>query len=245
MSTQPCSARARHPRPILVRVSYDLDLDYLWVLRPGEAIDGQLDDEVEELSESVVLYRRGPRGRVIGFGVDDLYDLEGPDLQKQIGPPTLRFDVPTFGLRGVGLLEVWLAARAKLMGMSTPDVVFFDHAIEAEDDLEQAEIYWRACLECGEMKAHFGLGYTLHAKGDNQEAYGHLRAYTEIVPRNAWAWNWRGRAAERIGERREATRCFRRALRLERVGADPTDAGEWLTRLERRAGRRGPARRRA
>ena len=38
--------------------------------------------------------------------------------------------------------EVILAARAVLDGISTPDVVFFDLAVEAGDegDLEQAEI---------------------------------------------------------------------------------------------------------
>ena len=61
-------------------------------------------------------------------------------------------------------------------------------------------MYWRWCLEAGDTKAHFGRGYTLCELGRYHEAYGHLRAYTEIVPRNAWAWSWLGQASEGIGE---------------------------------------------
>jgi len=41
------------------------------------------------------------------------------------------------------------------------------------------------------MRAHLGLGYTLCGQGLHREAYGHLRTYTEIVPRSPWAWSWR------------------------------------------------------
>jgi Flp pilus assembly protein TadD len=70
--------------------------------------------------------------------------------------------------------------------------------------------------------------------GRYAEAYGHLRTYTEIVPRNAWAWSWRGQAAEGIGELGEAARCYRRALRLEQAGSYETDARERLAQLEQR-----------
>ena len=104
---------------------------------------------------------------------------------------------------------------------------------EGED--EQAEIYWRACLAAGDPKAHFGLGYTLCDLGRPREAYGHLLEYTRILPRNGWAWTWLGQACEGIGETRQAARCYRRAIRLERPTQGPeTDAAERLERLRKR-----------
>ena len=87
----------------------------------------------------------------------------------------------------------------------------FDAAIAAKEDdgdLEKAEAMWRGCLEAGEMRAHFGLGYTLCDLGRPAEAFGHLAMYTEICPRNSWAWVWRGRAARDMGELAEARSCF-------------------------------------
>ncbi len=46
----------------------------------------------------------------------------------------------------------------------------------------------------GNLKAHFALGYTLSEQGRFQEAYRHLRLYTELAPHNAWAWNWFGQS---------------------------------------------------
>jgi tetratricopeptide (TPR) repeat protein len=221
-----------------VRISYDADLDFLWVLKFGQAIDGQLPDETDQLAPGFDLYRRGPHGPVIGFGVDAAYEFELPDPDEPL-VAGLRFDAPTLGLRAASVEEVILAARAMLDGESTPDVVFFDMAIEAaqEEQLDEAEALWRCCLAAGDLKALFGLGYTLCDLGRHPEAYGHLRSYTEIVPRNAWAWSWLGQACEGIGERREAVRCYRRAVRLERIGNYETDAAERLAKLERR-GRR-------
>ncbi len=34
-----------------LRISYDSDVDFLWALAPGEVIDGQMDDEIEELED--------------------------------------------------------------------------------------------------------------------------------------------------------------------------------------------------
>ncbi len=180
---------------------------------------------------------------MIGFGVDGLYDFELPEPERPLAPE-LRFDAPTLALRNATAEHVILAARSTLAGLPTPDVVFFDLAVEedTEGDDEQAEIYWRACLAAGDPKAHFGLGYTLCDLDRPREAYGHLREYTRILPRNAWAWTWLGQACEGIGEPSQAARCYRRAVRLERDEGFETDAGERLERLQTRG--RGARRKR-
>jgi tetratricopeptide (TPR) repeat protein len=217
-----------------VRISYDSDLDFMWALRFGQAIDGQLRDETDMPADDFYVYRRGRRGRVIGFGVDELYAFDLPAPEHPL-LPTLRFDAPTLGLEVATAEQVILAARPMLDGYSTPDVVFFDLAVAAgEGDPAEAEPYWRECLAAGDMKAHFGLGYTLCDLGRHREAYGHLLAYTRVVPRNAWAWTWLGRASEEIGEPLQAVRCYRRAVRLEREGSYETDASERLRELWRR-----------
>jgi len=63
-------------RRLGVRISYDSDLDFFWALRFGQAIDGQLADETDVPADGFYLYRRGRRGRVIGFGVEDMYEFE-------------------------------------------------------------------------------------------------------------------------------------------------------------------------
>ena len=226
--------RSRTGRRLTVRISYDADLDFLWALRFGAAIDGQLPDETDMPAEDFYVYRRGRGGRVIGFGVDELYAFDLPEPERPL-LPGFHFDAPTLGLGAATAEQMIAAARPMLDGYSTPDVVFFDLAVEAgEGDPAEAEPYWRECLAAGDMKAHFGLGYTLCDLDRHREAYGHLLAYTRIVPRNAWAWTWLGRASEEIGEPLQAVRCYRRAVRLEREGSYETDAGERLRELWRR-----------
>lgn len=58
--------------------------------------------------------------------------------------------------------------------------------------------------------------------------------YTEICPRNSWAWHWRGRAAGDMGELAEARHCFQQAIHCEdEYGATETDARECLAALDR------------
>ena len=83
--------------------------------------------------------------------------------------------------------------------------------------------------------AHFGLGYTLYDLGRPQEAYRHLRHYTEIAPCGSWNWCWLGKAAEALGETSEARTAYERALELEDEGGEETDAAELLGRLADRA----------
>jgi hypothetical protein len=161
---------------LVVRISYDADLDFLWALKFGEAIDGQLPDETDEPTDGFFLYRRGRRGPVIGFGVEDLSEFELPEPDEPLLRHGVRFDAPELGLFAALAEEVILAARSTLTE-STPDVVFFDMAVEADNagQVEEAEAYWRCGLQVGDMKAHFGLAYTLCDQGRYHEAYGHPR----------------------------------------------------------------------
>jgi tetratricopeptide (TPR) repeat protein len=219
-----------HPAQAL-RISYDADLDFLWALLPGEVIDGQMDDETDEVLSGVHLWRRGPVGPFIGFGIDELseWDVMAND-HELLWDDDLRFDAPTLGLVNASIGEIALAAQTTIHG-STFDVMLFDAAI-AENDPEVAVGLWRATLEVGEMKAHFGLGHTLVELGRPNEAFGHLRYYTEIAPRNSWAWLWRGRAAEGMGELDEAATCYRTAIEAEHDGGHQTDAADRLAELE-------------
>ncbi len=87
-------------------------------------------------------------------------------------------------------------------------------------------------MGAGDLKAHFGLGYTLWELGRFQEAYRHLRFYTELTPRNSWAWCWLGKACVSLSSIDEARTAFERALALEADGSYATDAEEMLRALD-------------
>ncbi len=103
-------------------------------------------------------------------------------------------------------------------------------------DTEEAVGLWRMCLECGDQMAHYGIGPVLHHLGRHREAYRHLRFYAELVPEDAWAWCWLGRACEALGEEREAREAYERAVALEEAGGFETDAPELLATLAERGG---------
>ena len=227
-----------------LRISYDEKLDFLTALLPGEVVDEPFDAELmtafawrkdveRETCGRAWLFHRASGGPLIGFGVASAFawDLAGEDPDAAVWA-TPRFDVPSLALRGATVGEVVLAAQRTLTG-STPDVVAFDLAVKAgmSGDREKAEEHWRACLACGEMTAHYGLGYTLVELDRPREAFGHLAMYTEICPRNTWAWAWRGRAAHDMGETAEARRAYETALALEAAGHEETDAAAWLAQL--------------
>jgi Flp pilus assembly protein TadD len=83
----------------------------------------------------------------------------------------------------------------------------------------------------GEPEGHFALGYTLCELERFHEAYAHLRLYTELCPKNSWAWCWFGKACVGKGELGEARRAFERAIELEDVGSFETSAQEQLDAL--------------
>ena len=233
------SAAKRTAKRRPARISFDSGIDQFCALEIGQVDDGHLGDATDEPVEGVYVWRRSPRGRVIGFGIVDFSELDVFDCEQELFESGPRFDVPTLGLRDAPVGEIVLAARAMLDGHSTADAVFFDSAVAAgtEGDLEQAEVWWRVCLQTGDMKAHMGLGYTLFEQGRHREAYGHLRTYTEVAPRLSWAWRWRGKAAQEIGELDEADRCYCRAIECETMGSAETDAADLLESLRERRDR--------
>jgi tetratricopeptide (TPR) repeat protein len=219
-------------RPTL-QISYDADTDVLYGLLPGVVADGHPEEEIDEVLEGFYLFHHGANGPVVGFCAADAFawDVLGNVEEVLWGAGALRFDVPTLGLAGAAIGEIVLAAQQTLAG-STPDVLFFDAAVAAgEEDREDAERLWRHCLAAGDLKGHFGLGYTLVELGRPREAYGHLVTYTELTPALSWAWFWRGRAAEEMGELDDARTCYGRALDAEDAGSEETDAAERLAAL--------------
>jgi tetratricopeptide (TPR) repeat protein len=140
------------------------------------------------------------------------------------------FDAPLLGLSSVPAGEVVLASRALVGEEPTLNRQYFN-AAAGEEDPEEALPLWLACLEAGDSMAHFGLGYTLYELGRHQEAYRHLRHYTEIAPHGAWNWSWYGKAAEVVGQKDEAIAAYERAVELEAEGEEETEATERLKEL--------------
>lgn len=232
MATDLQTDARKGPTALTLRVCYDADHDFLCALVPGAVIDGHSDDETDELLDGLFVYRYGESGPVKGFSVTDAFSWDVMEnFEAEVwGGPGLRFDVPTLALRDAGIGEIVLAAQRGLEG-STPDVLLFDQAVRtgSSGDWDEAETLWRLCLASGEMKAHFGLGYTLVELGRPREAFGHLAMYTELTPGLSWAWVWRGRAAEEMGELAEARACYERAAEVDQD--EETDALERLAAL--------------
>ncbi len=209
-------------------ISHDLELDYVSALELGTVVDGRPDEEFVEIDQSCALVRRSARGPVIGFVVQEYSDYEIPSEV----PLSLehRFEVPVLGLRKANVVEIVISARATFGQQTTADVAFFDQAVNNQGR-RSAEFGWRAALSTGNMKAHFGLGYTLWELGRFQEAYRHLRYYTELAPHNSWALCWFGKACVSLGLEGEARDAFERAIALEESGSFETDADELLRSL--------------
>lgn len=235
MSTDLQITSSRDVRRQVVRVSYDEPFDFLTAAVPNVVIDGLLADEVDEPLDGLYVFHRGPDGPVVGFGVDDAFawDVIGNEEDVVWNDAELRFDVPTLGLRDASIGAIVLAAQGTIQG-STPDVEMFRAAVHesAEDNWGEAEELWRQCLAGGEMKAHYGLGYTLLELGRPHDAFGHFVTYTELTPRLAWGWRYRGLAAAGMGDVDEARKCYERAIECEDEGSDETDADELLAELD-------------
>lgn len=218
-----------------LRVSVDRPNEWVEALEFGAVSDGKPFDEFIEVGENVRWTLRTRRGPVIGFQVRNFGGLDAED-----GTPELwsspRFRVPTLGLRRASAGEILLGVDGMLVDACTADWMFFHLAVAAgdEEDREQAIVLWRSCLETGDLRGHFGLGYTYCELERHHEAYAHLRTYAELTPHNSWAWSWLGQACEGKGDIAEARSAYRRALRLERRGSFETDAAERLQELGRR-----------
>ena len=209
-------------------LSNDPGYDWLLGVEFGSVVDGKLEDEYIRLDESLALICREPVGEVIGFVIDDYSAYEPADaLASDLD---VRFNAPVLGLHGATPIDIAASARATFGDAPTPDVYFFDRAVETQGN-ENAEAAWRSSLATGNLKSHFGLGYTLWELGRFQEAYRHLRYYTELTPRNSWAWCWLGKACVSLNLHSEARAAFERAIELEAAGSFETDANEMLRAL--------------
>lgn len=216
-----------------LHLSVNVADDWIEGVEFGSVIDGRPPSQVVELSPDARYLLREDEGPVCGFALHGFATGNLDALGAFDGP---RFAVPVLGLDQATVGEIVLAARGRF-AVSTADVCFFTLALacaEEDDDLEAAAGHWLSCAESGDMRGLFGLGYTLFDLGRPQEAYSHLRRYSELAPHNSWAWLWLGRAAEAIVEFDEAVRAYRMAIRRQREGSFATDAQMRLRALERR-----------
>ena len=218
-------------RPTL-HLSYAAALDWLECPPFGTVMDRQGSDRWDGVSEAFGWFLDEPGGRPVGFKVVDFSVFDADAHSEIFGGP--RFDAPALGLRDVSAGEIVLAAKPFLGGEDTIDRVYFDMAMGEVG--EQALGFWLWSLQAGNLMAHYGAGYTLLDLGRVHEAYRHLRAYTELVEKDAWAWAYRAKAAAALNERDEAIQCCRRAIELEAETDEETDAEELLADL---AGGRG------
>ncbi|MEA2123391.1 MAG: Anaphase-promoting complex, cyclosome, subunit 3 [Solirubrobacteraceae bacterium] len=218
-----------------LHLSVNVTDDWLEAIEFGAVVDGRPPAQLVELTPEVRFVLRAPRGPVSGFTVHGYQDLDVDALgDAGFGGP--RFKVPLLGLDDASLGEVILAARGRFE-VSTADVCFFSLALacaEEDGDLEAAAGHWLSCVEAGDMRGMFGLGYTLFDLDRPVEAYTHLRRYSELAGHNSWAWLWLGRTCEALGELEEAATAYRAAVKREREGSFRTDAAERLRDLERR-----------
>jgi tetratricopeptide (TPR) repeat protein len=204
--------------------------DWLIALEFGRVDDGQPEEQWLGVSDDFSFLRDAPDGCIVGFKVKEYstFDVEHPDVQ-QIWT-LAQFEVPLLGLRRATAGEIILASRQLIGPHCTVNRAYFDGAIEAAEDPEEALGLWLACLQSGDSMAHFALGYTLYELHRYREAYRHLRHYSEIAPNSAWAWCWLGRGAEAIGEVDEARAAYRRSIELD--DDDVTEATDLLAALD-------------
>ena len=212
-------------------LNHDAELDWLIALRYGLVDDGLPDDLRDGVIEDRFCFaRERPDGPAVGFIVLAFSDFDADDEQARRIWQAPRFDAPVLGLRDATAGEIVVAARTFYGHTDSLNRLYFHAASVAKG--EEAADLWRHCLECGDAMAHYGLGYTLVELGRPREAYPHLRAYSELVPANSWAWCWLGRAAEEMGDLNEAWSHYKRAVELERAGSYETDAPALIAGLE-------------
>ncbi len=138
-------------------ISYDEYLDWLTLIEFGQVENAQPRDHWREVSDVFAYILRYPGGPEIGFKILALsrFDSEDPEVAEIWEGP--RFDVPVLGLRNSTAGAIVLAARPFLGGSSTINRVYFNRAMQAEG--AEAEELWRYCLQCGDLMAHYSLGY--------------------------------------------------------------------------------------
>ncbi len=219
-----------------VRVSYDAGCDWLEVLPHGFALDGQGDDWFIPVDAHLRYVRAGPHGAIVGFCIRPLSrwhraaaphrDVDGP-----------LFEALDLDLRRATATTIANVAAVRWTERSTPDRILFDAACAADRE-DDAVTLWLAVLALGDDRAYYGLGTTLCSLGRYPEAHDCLREYARMVPDNAWAWSWLGRACEGRDDEEGARQAYESAVRIERDGGFSTDAPRLLRGLDARAARR-------
>ena len=113
---------------------------------------------------------------------------------------------------------------SRQLGQPTPCLLHVSLACESEAaNVATAETDHQPVEDYDEPYAFGELRPTVDRPGPFS-----LREYVRLCPRNAWAWCFLGRAAGAIGERGAAREALQRAVALEAVGADRTDAAALL-----------------
>ncbi len=217
------------PHPLHLTV--DPWWDTLHCLAFGAVSDGLTDGQrlVVDSCELIYVVEDPATGPVLGFEILGLSEFELPEDDPEVwdGP---RFEVPRLGLVNASAGEIILAIRAQFGDDPTADALHFHSAIAAKSP-EDAVPHWELALDAGDMRAHFGLGYTLVEAGRPDRAYAHLRRYTELVPANAWAWCWLGQCCEALRRESEAQTAYERAIAVEELCGLETDSAERLEQL--------------
>ena len=217
------------PHPLHLTV--DPWWDTLHCLAFGTVSDGLLERQrlIADSGDLIFVVKDPEVGPVLGFEILGLSEFELPDEDPEVwdGP---RFEVPRLGLVDASAGEIILAVRAQLGDDPTADAMHFHTAIAAKYP-HDALPHWELALDAGDMRAHFGLGYTLVEAGRPDRGYAHLRRYTELAPANSWAWCWLGQCCEALGRHSEAANVYERAIVVEELCGMQTDADERLERL--------------
>jgi tetratricopeptide (TPR) repeat protein len=210
-------------------------MDWLIAIEFGQVIDGKGEAEYVTVHDNFRYVLDQPDGYLIGFVVDNFSSFDPASLEEiwesEIFERPVIFDVPVLGLECASAGAITTLAAVVFADMSTVDADYFHWAVQVDEPGDEKVQRWRSCLAAGNLKAHFGLGYSLCEVGRCQDAYTHLRRYTELVPRNSWAWCWLGDACVGCGDLDEARKAYEEALQLERAGSFETNAEERLSAL--------------
>ena len=203
--------------------------ELLEITEYGKVWDGQPADRICELDERIGFLLQD--GHTIAVAVRQPFDIDPAAIPSIWETP--RFVVPTLGPEELSIGEILLLVQARYRpDEPTNDALHFQAAIEAQgENPELAISMFKLALEAGDMKGHYGAGYTLLGQGIAREAAEHLGIYTRLTPFNAWAWCWLGKAQAELGELCAARASYERAIEAESAGGFETDAAELLDRL--------------
>jgi tetratricopeptide (TPR) repeat protein len=214
--------------PVRLYFSHDATRDRLVALDFGAIEDGQPPGHWLRLGRDFRWL--APDGNALGFVVERFsrFDPENRTVKPIWDQPV--FDAPLLGLAHSPAGEVIMAARNFFGDESSTNCRLASRATALSG--EAALDAWRACLMAGDTSAHYGVGRSLYELDRFQEAYRHLRHFAELAPHGAWHWRWYGKAAQSLGNWKEARHAYEIAIELEQEpGQEVTDARELLDQL--------------